>query len=63
MGQFHSPAPGSVLWANDFFTTEIWTRWGPTTHYVLFFTGLHAQTTSLATLQGLFVKRMSDGSD
>ena len=26
-----------VLWATDFFTTEIWTRWGLTTYYVLFF--------------------------
>jgi transposase InsO family protein len=26
-----------VLWASDFFTTEIWTRWGLTTYYVLFF--------------------------
>ena len=26
-----------VLWATDFFTTEIWTRWGLTTDYVLFF--------------------------
>jgi putative transposase len=26
-----------VLWATDFFTTEIWTRWGLTTNYVLFF--------------------------
>jgi transposase InsO family protein len=26
-----------VLWATDFFTTEIWTHWGLTTYYVLFF--------------------------
>jgi putative transposase len=26
-----------VLWATDFFTAEIWTRWGLTTYYVLFF--------------------------
>jgi putative transposase len=26
-----------VLWATDFFTTEIWTRWGLTPYYVLFF--------------------------
>jgi len=26
-----------VLWATDFFTTEIWTRWGLTTYYILFF--------------------------
>lgn len=26
-----------VLWATDFFTTEIWTCWGLTTYYVLFF--------------------------
>jgi len=26
-----------VLWATDFFTTEIWTRWGLTTYYVSFF--------------------------
>jgi putative transposase len=26
-----------VLWATDFFTTEIWTRLGLTTYYVLFF--------------------------
>ena len=31
-----------VLWATDFFTTEIWTRWGLTTYYVLFF--IHVQT-------------------
>jgi putative transposase len=30
-----------VLWATDFFTTEIWTRWGLTTYYVLFFIQLH----------------------
>lgn len=26
-----------VLWASDFFTTEVWTRLGLTTYYVLFF--------------------------
>jgi len=26
-----------VLWVTDFFTTEIWTSWGLTTYYVLFF--------------------------
>ena len=26
-----------MLWATDFFTAEIWTRWGLTTYYVLFF--------------------------
>ena len=31
-----------VLWATDFFTTEIWTRWGLTTYYVLFF--IHVQS-------------------
>jgi transposase InsO family protein len=31
-----------VLWATDFFTTEIWTRWGLTTYYVLFF--IHVRT-------------------
>ncbi len=31
-----------VLWACDFFTTEIWTRLGLTTYYVLFF--LHVGT-------------------
>ena len=31
-----------VLWATDFFTTEIWTHWGLTTYYVLFF--IHVRT-------------------
>ena len=31
-----------VLWATDFFTTEVWTSTGLTTFYVLFF--LHVQT-------------------
>jgi len=31
-----------VLWATDFFTAEIWTRWGLTTYYVLFF--IHVQS-------------------
>ena len=26
-----------VLWACDFFTTEVWTKFGLTTFYVLFF--------------------------
>jgi len=26
-----------VLWATDFFTTEVWTAWGLTTYYVLSF--------------------------
>ena len=32
-----------VLWASDFFTTEIWTRWGLTTYYVLFFIQLRSR--------------------
>ncbi len=32
-----------VLWATDFFTTEIWTRWGLTTYYVLFFIQLQTR--------------------
>jgi len=32
-----------VLWATDFFTTEIWTRRGLTTYYVLFFIHLHSR--------------------
>jgi transposase InsO family protein len=32
-----------VLWATDFFTTEIWTRWGLTTYYVLFFIHVHSR--------------------
>ena len=31
-----------VLWATDFFTTEIWTSCGLTTYYVLFFTSRYA---------------------
>ena len=31
-----------VLWATDFFTTEVWTPTGLTTFYVLFF--IHVQT-------------------
>jgi len=31
-----------VLWATDFFTTEVWTATGLTTYYVLFF--IHIQT-------------------
>ncbi len=32
-----------VLWASDFFTTDIWTRWGLTTYYVLFFIQLRSR--------------------
>src|ERR1017187_6183361 len=32
-----------VLWATDFFTTEIWTCWGLTTYYVLFFIQLRSR--------------------
>jgi len=32
-----------VLWASDFFTAEIWTRWGLTTYYVLFFIHLRSR--------------------
>jgi putative transposase len=32
-----------VLWATDFFTTEVRTRWGLTTYYVLFFVQLHSR--------------------
>jgi transposase InsO family protein len=32
-----------VLWATDFFTTEIWTHWGLTTYYVLFFIQVHSR--------------------
>jgi transposase InsO family protein len=32
-----------VLWATDFFTTEIWTQWGLTTYYVLFFIHVHSR--------------------
>jgi len=32
-----------VLWATDFFATEIWTQWGLTTYYVLFFIQVHSR--------------------
>jgi len=32
-----------VLWATDFFTTEVWTRAGLTTFFVLFFIQLHTR--------------------
>ena len=34
-----------MLWATDFFTTEVWTGTGLTTFYVLFF--LHLKTRSV----------------
>lgn len=36
-----------VLWATDFFTTEIWTRWGLTTYYVLFFIHMRSRRIAL----------------
>jgi hypothetical protein len=35
-----------ILWACDFFTTEIWTRPGLTTYYVLFFVQLSTRSQS-----------------
>ena len=37
-----------VLWATDFFTTEVWTCTGLTTFYVLFFLHLKSRRVSLA---------------
>ena len=37
-----------VLWATDFFTTEVWTCTGLTTFYVLFFLHLKTRSISLA---------------